>query len=253
MRGIAPSAEQRVLKRWARALDEAGSTDLAALKARSVEAHALRQKIDAFLNAADGALALAEGGAGDVPKPLHCDWAFRPGLWSGPVRPHGIAGVVTGVGLGGDTTLFHDCPQSEITFRQIRNARTVDGAAPFAVRLDVLAFRGSFLSLVVDLPDAACNGLQKRHIIRQTLSVEAEAPLEMFARLNIKHGPNTEQIVQEFEPEDGIIEVEYDLAYTDLDAQRIERMWADVIFEGPKMNQVTVREMTFVRHPRADM
>ena len=40
----------------------------------------------------------------------------------------------------------------ELTLRQIRNTRESD-VAPFGLRMDVFRFDGSFLSLVIDLPE----------------------------------------------------------------------------------------------------
>ncbi len=69
-----------------------------------------------------------------------------------------------------------------------------------------------------------------------------EKPLEIFARLNIKHGPNTEQIVRELPLSKDNIVVEFDLAYTKLNENRVENIWLDLIFEGgPEMNQVILR------------
>ena len=78
----------------------------------------------------------------------------------------------------------------------MRNSREAD-LAPFGLRMDVFSFDGSFLSLVLDLPFEAVDGLTRRHLIRVDTIVEMEKPLEIFARLNIKHGPNTEQLVRE--------------------------------------------------------
>ena len=83
--------------------------------------------------------------------------------------------------------------------------------------------------------------------------VDMEKPLEIFARLNIKHGPNTEQIVRELPLHDKEVFVEFDLAYTKLNEKRVDRMWLDLIFEGPQMNQVTLRDITFSRYPRAEL
>jgi hypothetical protein len=83
--------------------------------------------------------------------------------------------------------------------------------------------------------------------------VEVEKPLEIFARLNVRHGPNTEQIVRELPLSDDKIMVEFDLAYTKLNEKRVEAMWIDLIFEGPEMNQVTLRDLTFSRNPRAEL
>jgi hypothetical protein len=141
---------------------------------------------------------------------------------------------------------------SELTLRQVRNTREED-LAPFAVRMDVFGFDGSFLSIVIDAPDAACDGLQRRHIVRVNAIMEVEKPIEVFARLNIKHGPNTEQLVLELPLGQQDCMVEFDLGYSEINEKRIERMWLDLIFEGPTMNQVTIRDITFCRYPRADI
>lgn len=45
--------------------------------------------------------------------------------------------------------------------------------------------------------------------------------------------------------------VEFDLAYSNMNEKRIEKAWLDVIFEGPEMNQVILRDLTFSRRLRA--
>ena len=64
----------------------------------------------------------------------------------------------TKTGFGDEVTVFHDCRISELTVRQVRNTREAD-LAPYGLRMDVFNFDGSFLSLVIDLPDGArCAG-----------------------------------------------------------------------------------------------
>ena len=75
----------------------------------------------------------------------------------------------------------------------------------------------------------------------------------MFARLNIKHGPNTEQLVLELPLGQEDVMVEFDLGYFDINEKCVERMWLDLIFEGPEMNQITMRDITFCRYPRAEL
>ena len=149
-----------------------------------------------------------------------------------------------------EVTMFHDCETSELTLRQVRNHRESD-LAPYALRMDVFGFDGSFLSLVVNLPDEALEGLRKRHLIRLDTLVQMEKPLAIFARLNIKHGPNTEQIVRELPLNAEQVKVEFDLAYSRLNEKRIEKVWLDLIFEAPEMNQVVLRDLTFSRRRRA--
>ena len=45
--------------------------------------------------------------------------------------------------------------------------------------------------------------------------------------------------------------VEFDLAYSRLNEKRVDKMWLDLIFEGPEMNQVILRDRTFSRRKRA--
>ena len=72
-------------------------------------------------------------------------------------------------------------------------------------------------------------------------------------RLNIKHGPNVEQIVRELPLNEEEVMVEFDLAYTKVNEKRIEKLWLDLIFEGPEMNQIILRDVTVSRRPRAEL
>ncbi|MBY6164504.1 hypothetical protein KUW14_01480 [Pseudooceanicola nitratireducens] len=250
---------QAELRRWKTTARAARTMPLSDLRATRARARSLRQPLDDLLHAAESRLALPVIGSNVFPLPHGTDWSWRPELWRGPIAEHGIASAPSKSRLGHEITLHHDCIRSELSLRQIRNTRAED-LAPFGLRMDVFAFDGSFLSLVVELPPEALQGLKASHLIRLTMRVELEKPLEIFARLNIKHGPNTEQIVREFPisasapghtpAEENMIE--FDLAYADLNEDRLENAWLDLIFEGPEMNQVTLRDLTLARCPRAE-
>ncbi|MEE9388129.1 MAG: DUF6478 family protein [Paracoccaceae bacterium] len=243
---------RRVLRRLNRAMSLARTQDLYALRKTRVRARELRRLVDKILHIADGRLTLPLIGSNAIQKPLHSDWAYRPELWRGPLTPPGIAPAITKTRLGDEVQVFHDCKISEITLRQVRNTHGQD-LAPFGLSIDVLKFDGSFLSLVIDLPNSGLDGLKLRHLMRMTLSIDLEQPLEIFARFNVKHGPNNEQLVREIEVIDGHAVVEFDLAYTNLNEKRLERAWVDLIFEGPQMNQIVLRDVTFSRRPRAEI
>lgn len=240
------------LRRWTRAAREAREADLTVLRRQRSRARRLRSQLDALIHVAEERLALPLIGNQAFPRPADADWAWRPELWCGPLPVAGISSVQSKSSLGREATLFHDCTQSEMTLRQIRNRREADLAA-YGLRLDVFKFDGSYLSLAVDLPDHVAEGLKRTHLIRVGTIAEMEKPLEIFARLNIKHGPNTEQIVRELPLGAETVEVEFDLAYTRLNEKRVERLWLDLIFEGPEMNQVILRDLTFSRRKRAEL
>ncbi len=243
-------SHKRNMRRWARAARNARSVNLHTLRQLRNSARLMRAHIDRLIHTADERLALPVIGSTSFAKPHNSDWSWRPELWRGPLHRPGMSSVQTKSMLGSEVTLFHDCKLSELTLRQLRNTREED-IAPYGLRMDVFKFDGSFLSLVVDLPDAAAEGLRRTHLMRMCCIVEMEKPLEIFARLNIKHGPNTEQIVRELPLHEEDIVVEFDLAYSNLNEKRVEKVWVDLIFEGPEMNQVILRDLTFSRRPRA--
>ena len=109
------------------------------------------------------------------------------------------------------------------------------------------------MSLVLDLPPAAAEQLKKRHLIRLEAVLEMERPLQVFARLNVRHGPNTEQMLRELPPGDSALAVEFDLAYTELNEKRVERLWVEFLFEDPAMTQIMLRDVTLCRFPRAEL
>lgn len=238
------------LRRWTRAARLAQVTDLPELRQQRTQARRLRTRLDELIHHAEARMALPLIGNQSFPRPQDSDWAWRPELWCGPLPAQGLVGVPGKAALGREATLYHDCQRSELTLRQIRNTRAADLAA-FGLRLDVFGFTGSYLSLAVDLPDTAVHGLTRQHLVRVETIVESEEPLEIFARLNVKHGPNTEQVVRELPLHEETVQVEFDLAYTRLNEKRVEKMWLDLIFEGPRMNQVVLRDLTFSRRKRA--
>ncbi len=241
---------QRVLSRWRKAADSANAAPLSRLRQQRTLARRLKAELDRLIHIADGRLALPAIGSSSFPRPHGTDWAWRPELWRGPLPVPGLSSVPSKTRLGSGVELFHDCANSEVTLRQLRNTREAD-LAPFGLRMDVFQFNGSFLSLVLDLPDDAAKGMTRDHLLRLDTIIETEQPQEIFARLNIKHGPNTEQVLRELPMGDPNVTVEFDLAYTRLNEKRIEHIWLDLIFEAPDMNQVILRDLTLARHRRA--
>jgi hypothetical protein len=242
--------EKPVLATWRRVAEQIDTAPETRLRRIRNSARALRQQLDSVIHVADGRLARSGRRSGAVARPHGTDWAWRPKLWRGPLARPGLSSVDSKSRLGDDITIFHDCSRCEISMRQRRSHRD-DDPAPFALAMDVFRFEGTFLSLVVDLPGDVADGLTKSHLIRIETEIESERPQHVFLRLNIMHGPNTEQIVREL-PEAGTrTAIEFDLAYSKLNERRIERAWLDIIFGAPEMNAMEIRDLTFARLLRA--
>ncbi|WP_235923979.1 DUF6478 family protein [Pseudoroseicyclus tamaricis] len=240
----------RVEQRWARWVRQAPRAAEGRLAAQAESASRLRHHLSELITTHERRRETP--GAAGIARPAGCDWAWRPALWASRLPEPGRAGVSSRQALGEEVTLFHDCPLGEVILRQVPGRADGEGA-PHALSMEVFAFEGSFLSLVLELPAEAGQGLGKRHLVRLRLVTEAERPVEVFARLNVRHGPNTEQIVREIPPGSGTAEVEFDLGYSRLNEKLIERLWLDLIFDRPAMNRVLLRDVTLLRHPRAEL
>ena len=242
---------RRSLKRWSAMADAAAQADLATLRGWRGRARSLRALLDRVIHQADQRLARPLPDVAAPRQPMGTDWVWRPLPWQAPLAVPGLVAPPAKAPICEGATLFHDGQRPELTLRQLRASRG-DDLAQYAIRLDALGFDGSFLSLALDLPDAAARGLKLRHLIRLEAVVETERKLDIFARLNIKHGPNVEQLLQEVPLTGGATMVEFDLAYSRMNEKRVEKLWLDLIFGNPQMNAITLRDVTLSRRPRAD-
>lgn len=249
---ITSRRHSRMLKVWDEAIGLANQGDLGELRGLRNLARQQRRRLDQFLHLAEGRLHQPLDPDAAFQKPMFCDWAFRPDLWSGPLSEQGGTAIEPRHMLGSDTTIFHDCGENEISARQLVNAGEGD-QAPYGLRLDVFQFKGNFLSLAIDLPAEGLEGLTLTHVIRVAILAEVERPMTILARLNVKHGPNTEQVLGQFPMAEMPSLVEFDLAYTKVNETRIEKLWVDILFEDPAMNQITLRDLTITRRPRSEL
>ncbi|MDM7932611.1 DUF6478 family protein [Tabrizicola sp.] len=243
---------RKVQDHWSRVADTSGAMDPFALRALRAEAWAMRRQIDRVLHVADHRLAVSAPGAGLPRAPLGTDWAWRPDVWRGPIPTPGAVAKDARTAISNDLAAYHDCPLGEVVLRQIRNTAEPD-RAPFGLTLDVFGFRGSFLSLAVSLPEAAVSGLKARHLIRVDALIDCDRPVRGFVRLNIKHGPNIEQMVSALAPDGREKLVEFDLAYAGIDEARVERAWLDLILNDAAMTRITLRDLAVSRRPRAEI
>ncbi len=242
---------KRSLKWWDHQSHVAKTMDLGDLYDLRAKARQFRNRVNTINHIAGSRLTLPVIGSKAIKKPQGTEWAHRPEVWAGPVNPTGMSSVASKSRIGHELTIFHDCNTNEMTMRQVRNNRAKD-LAPFGIQLDVFNFEGSFLSLAIEMPREAVEGLKKEHIVRLSMIIDSERPQEMFARLNLRHGPNTEQIVRELDLSTRELYVEFDLFYTNFKEARAQSLWFDIIFESPSMNQITIRDISVIRRRRAN-
>lgn len=242
----------QTLRRWSRTVEAPGTVSARELSALHGQMRATRDRIDTLAILAETELLQRATGTDGIERPDQCDWAERPAPWCRKLRPRGHVRPGSPHDIGGGVTLFHDASEAEMSLRQDVAPAGLHGPA-FGLVFEVYRFDGSFLSLVQDLPAAALQGLTLNHYIGVHLRMTREHPVEVYARLNVQHGPNQEQMVRQIDFRDDVGRAEFDLAYSKINEKRIEKAWLDVILEGPEMNRLAIWDMVLLRAPRADI
>jgi hypothetical protein len=243
---------RKVQEYWTRTAEAAPALRPLSLHDLRGKARAMRRQIDRVIHVADQRLATPAIGAGLPRQPLGTDWSWRADAWRGPLPQPGLIATSDRSRISDDLSFYHDCPLGEVAVRQRRNSGD-DDRAPFGLMIEVFGFQGSFLSLATSLPPEAVQGLKARHLVRLDAMIDAERPLQAYARLNVRHGPNVAQIVRELPALSGEVVVEFDLAYAKLDEMRIERAWLDLIFNDAAMTGIALRDLVVSRRPRAEL
>ena len=246
---------ERAERQWNRLSHRIERLGPASLRRLRDEALGLRSSINRILLGSDPRARQSQTTLDALQLPAGTDWRWRPGFMAMPVAPRGMARPAPGSRLGEHATIWHDCPEQALILEQFASAGATD-LSPFGLRLEVFGFAGSFLSLAIDLPPAGLAGLTRRHVLRLETTIATEQPLSIYGRMNIGHGPNVDEIAQKF----AMIEpgaphrqvIEFDLAYTETNERRLEKIWLDLIFESPRMSAVEIHELFLSRHLRAE-
>lgn len=218
-------------------------------------AQILHRQLSRFIQASDPWM-LRRGGVAQGDLPPGTDWHWRPCLLRGRISPQAVAAPANGQRLGEDAALWHDCAHRALILRQSVGSGSggAEGAS-HALQIEMMGFSGSFLSLALDLPGDALEGLGPDRILQLDTVMDAERPITIYARINLVQGPNTETMLRQLgHPVDGQgarRRAEFDLAYAGLANRPVERAWLDLIFESPRMNAVRIRDCVLSRHPRA--
>lgn len=216
------------------------------------QAQALHRSLSRLLQASDPRMLRQTGFSDDVLSP-GTDWHWRPRLLCGQICPPAVASPESGLRLGGDAALWHDCPDRALILRQSQRPRPGQ-AAGYALQVEFMGASCGFLSLALDLPDLALAALGSERVLQLDMLLDTERALTIYARINMVQGPNTETMLRQLgDPVGGVDvrrRVEFDLAYAGLANRPVERAWLDIIFESPRLNAVTISDALVSHRPR---
>lgn len=232
--------------------------DLGPVRLRNLraEAEALRRDLDRFLmNAANRGTSSAPDG---YDLPAGTDWVWRTPLLESPMPGAGIGQADSGSYLAPGSVLWHDIPDNALVLRQVANLVS-DDLPGMALALESFAPNADegYVALTIDLPPSVLEGLDSSYVIRVETVTGADYPAAFYLRLNIEHGPNTEELLRHLDRGEGGdavgVETEFDLGYVEMNANRLNKAWLDLIIEKPGMNAFWLRDLVVSRHRRADM
>lgn len=232
--------------------DDAGPLR-ASTRAEALRLHGILGRL---LHRSDAALSATRGSLARMALPAGTDWRWRPQILQARIDQRSLVAPASGAWLSPEVSLHHDCPDRAVILRQRRNRRQTD-LTDYALVLEVLGFRGNYLSYSLALPAEAVRDLAGYHIIRLDALLDAERPITLYARLNVQQGPNTETMLRKMDDDlqgrDARRVIEFDLGHAELSARKVDKAWIDLILEAPVMNAVTLRDIVLSRHPRAQM
>ena len=186
----------------------------------------------------------------DVPEGFHVppktQWGFTPVLQNG-VTQGGISGnILTGTMLGPHVTVHHDGDGAQLSIGQADDYGK-------GVGFDVGDFPCDFFSLAFELPLEGVLALGHQDLLRLVLRTQANEPFQAFARLNLNHGPNTEQVVRMIDIGAGESFAEFDVFYTEFEQKRAAGAWIDLIIKDPAHRRVALEEVIILRRARASL
>lgn len=246
--GIAHSLLIRFLRHRVRSLNTMPADSLRLWRNQSREALVLLRKIekdsDAFVGDKLGTQSIP------IEAPPDATFSFRPSIFYRRISPAGIARPKTSTRLGPDITLHHDLENAEMIARQIRHA---DRQTRYGLSLEAFDLSGSFLSFAIALPPEEAPHTRREDLIRLNYDLALDRRVEVFARLNLRHGPNVEQIVREVDLGSRESYVEFDLFYTKYEPEFGKGIWIDLIFQTPTFNVITLYDLTVIRRPRMSL
>ena len=199
---------------------------------RRAELDRIAMKIEARLTRADEADATAPG----------AEWTHRADIFSLPQDQTIWSNPASGLHPGPGLSIYHDSDGGAFTLAQ-RPARGEDSALKFELFFESYEFRGSYLSLVLAAPDHV-----RRPKAGEVLAVEidlaASRQVKAFLRLNMKASQTSDVLHADGTIGDGRARFEFDMSFAAFEPAANDRLWLDIIFDRPRMVEMSIRDLT---------
>ncbi len=176
--------------------------------------------------------------------PPKTQWGYTPPLWDSSA--HEIFGnILTGTELAKHVTLHHDGVGSNFAIRPPAEGIGLD--------FEFEQFSGSFMSIAFGFPEKAAKSIGRHDLLRISVISSADKSFQAYARLNLRHGPNNEQIIRMIDIGDGESFAEFDIFYTEFEPNRASDAWIDLIINNPANCKFSLSDVVILRRVRASL
>jgi hypothetical protein len=178
--------------------------------------------------------------------PPQADWAWRPGLWREPLSPAERLARKRRSVLKVGAVLHHDAAAGSLRLIQ----RAGDGAtgAPFALSLEPVGLQAGFVSLALDLPDAACRGMATHQMLVATARGDL-AGIAAWLRINLVRAATTDSRTVALHPAGDVYRGAIDLYGMPQEVMPPDRIWVDLIIDPPP-HRIAIADLQLARVPR---
>lgn len=176
--------------------------------------------------------------------PPKTQWGFTPPLWEHNFGSDVSGNILTSTEIAPRVNVHHDAD----SINMIIQGEGPEGGISF----DVKKFTGGFLSLAFGFPDNEAKAIRRHDLIRIAIISKSDNPFEAYVRLNLRHGPNNEQIVRMIEiGKDSF--AEFDIFYSEFEPNRATDAWIDLIVNDPEGRAFTLEQVVILRRVRATL
>ena len=199
---------------------------------RRAELDRIAMKVEARLTRKDQAEAPAPG----------AEWTYRPDIFTLPQDQTIWTNPASGLHPGPGLSVYHDSGGGAFTLAQ-RPARGKGNDLRYELFFESYEFRGSYLSLVMGVPDHV-----RRPKAGEVLAVEmdlaASRQVKAFMRLNMKATQTSDVLHADATIGDGRARFEFDMSFAAFEPTDRDQLWLDIIFDRPRMVEMSVRDLT---------
>ena len=176
--------------------------------------------------------------------PVAHEWHWTPRLWQSDCSDHLGGPIASNTPLCDGISIFHDGAAEHLIVSQSKDEDV------FVVDIDTLQSGLGYYSLVAQIPDGVAHSLTREHIIEFSADITGHGGA-VYIRLNLGYGPNVEQVNILSYTKDNRDCAEFDLWYTKLNKNQMERAWLDIIFDKPEQGGVRISNLSLTRRRRA--